>query len=74
MAEKIVKTVLAVVTAIVCWLFLSYLFFPIKLSASPEVYFAETITHMIPLKAVITTIFVLLTVFIYEQKTKENGK
>ena len=72
MADKFVKTVLAAVSAIICWLLLSYLFFPIKLSAPPQVYFAETVTHMIPLKAVITSVFVLLAVFIYEKRAKRK--
>lgn len=74
MAKKTVKTVLAAVSAIICWLLLSYLFFPIKLSAPPEVYFAETMSHMVPLKAVITSVFVLLAVFVYEQRAKKKKK
>lgn len=64
------KSIVVILTIITVWLLLSYLFFPIKLSASPQLYFAETIRHMVPLKLVITTIFTLLSVFIYEQRSK----
>ena len=70
--DKVKKSLVALITIVVTWVLLSYMFFPIKLSASPEVYFAETMTHMIPLKLAITTLFTLLSVFIYEQKTKKS--
>ncbi|MBR2455065.1 MAG: hypothetical protein IKB36_03325 [Clostridia bacterium] len=68
--DKVKKSLVALITIVVTWVLLSYMFFPIKLSASPEVYFAETMTHMMPLKLAITTLFALISVFIYEQKTK----
>lgn len=72
MPKKIVEILVATATGVVCWLALSFLFFPIKLSAPIDVYFAETMTHMVPLKAVITIVFVLLALFIYEQKMKKK--
>lgn len=70
--EIMKKALIALITAVATWLLLSYVFFPIKLSATPEIYFAETVTHMIPLKLAITTLFTLVSVFIYEQKTKNK--
>lgn len=63
---------IAVVTAAVSWLLLSFLFFPIKLSAPIDVYLVETMTHMVPLKTIITIVFVLLALFIYEQNVKKQ--
>lgn len=70
--KKSVQFLIALVVGIVCWLALSFLFFPIKLSAPADVYFAETMAHMIPLKAVITLVFVLLALFLYEQRIKKK--
>lgn len=70
--DKVKKSLVALITIVVTWVLLSYMFFPIKLSASPEVYFAETMTHMVPLKLAITTLFTLVGVFIYEQRTKKS--
>lgn len=72
MSKKLVEFFVAIVTGLICWLLLSFLFFPIKLSAPIDVYFAETMTHMVPLKAVITIVFVLLALFLYEQKMKKK--
>lgn len=62
------------VTAVVTWLSLSYIFFPIKLSAPADEYFKATMTHLVPLKIFITILFVLFSVFIYEQIVNKNGK
>ncbi len=72
--KKSVQIFITLSTGLVCWLALSFLFFPIKLSAPFEVYFAETMTHMVPLKAVITIVFILLALFLYEQKMKKKEK
>ena len=71
--DKVKKALVALITIVVTWVLLSYMFFPIKLSASHEIYFVETMTHMIPLKAFITTVMVLIAVFAYEQKTKDKS-
>ena len=70
--DKLKKALVALITIVVTWVLLSYMFFPIKLSASYEIYFVETMTHMVPLKLAITTLFALISVFIYEQKTKDS--
>lgn len=72
MSKKVTEFLLAITTGVVCWLLLSFLFFPIKLSAPIDVYFKETLIHMIPLKTVITVVFVLLALFLYEQKMKKK--
>lgn len=68
------KCLVAVATAILCWLLLSFLFFPLKLSAPYNIYFYENVSHMVPLKSVITLIFTLLAVFLYEQKLLKRKK
>lgn len=70
--KKSVQFLIALGVGIVCWFALSFLFFPIKLSAPADVYFAETMAHMIPLKAVITLVFVMLALFLYEQSVKKD--
>ena len=70
--DKIKKSVITLITIVTTWILLSYVFFPIKLSASPEIYFIETMTHMVPLKLAITTLFALVSVFIYEQKIEKS--
>ena len=70
--KKSVQFMIVVGTGIICWLALSYLFFPIKLSAPTDLYFKATMTRMIPLKAVITLVFVLLALFLYEQSMKKD--
>ena len=72
MSKKVTEFLLATATGAVCWLLLSFLFFPIKLSAPIDVYLTETMTHMVPLKTVITIVFVLLALFLYEQKMKKK--
>ncbi len=72
MKRRIIEALIATISALAIWLALSYIFFPIKLSAPPNEYFIETMTHMIPLKAVITIIFVLTILFICEQRVKKQ--
>lgn len=74
MLEKVKKLAIALTTGFGSWLVLSYVFFPIKLSAAADIYFAETMTHMIPLKVLITTVFVLFSIFMYEQGKKKKLK
>lgn len=74
MEIRIREILVGAVTAIVTWLLLSYVFFPIKLSAPANEYFVATVTHMMPLKSVITIIFVLTSIFFYEQRVKKGKK
>lgn len=69
--DKVKKALITLITIVTTWVLLSYMFFPIKLSASREIYFIETMTHMVPLKLAITTLFALVSVFIYEQITEK---
>ncbi len=69
--NKLCSVLVGITTAVLSWLLLSYVFFPIKLSAPADEYFAATMVHMIPMKAFITIVFVLLAVFIYEQKVNK---
>ncbi len=70
--KRIIEILISVFTATTTWLLLSYVFFPIKLSAPANEYFMATITHMVPLKTAITLLFVLTVLFLYEQKVKKN--
>ena len=64
---KFYSVLIGIVTAVVTWVALSYIFFPIKLSAPADEYFKATMTHLVPLKIVITILFALFSVFTYEQ-------
>lgn len=75
MLEKIKKSFIGVFAFAATWFLLSYLFFPVRLFAPPAEYFVATVTHMMPLKCVISIIFTLLAVFMYEQfEKKKSGK
>ncbi|MBQ8766935.1 MAG: hypothetical protein IJZ16_09025 [Clostridia bacterium] len=74
MKNKFIEIMIGAVTAIVTWLSLSYIFFPIKLSAPADEYFTATVTHMVPLKSFITIVFVLFAVFAYEQIINKSEK
>lgn len=72
MVNKVPEVLVGITTAVITWLLLSYIFFPIKLSAPANEYFTATVTHMVPLKTLITIVFVLVVVFMYEQKMKKG--
>lgn len=72
--KKLTQILIGIGTAVASWLLLSFVFFPIKLSAPIDVYFAETMTHMVPLKVIITIVFALLALFLYEQKMNKLKK
>ena len=67
MKNRIVELITGVLTVIVSWLSLSYIFFPIKLTAPFWEYFVATISHMIPLKLFITIVFVLVAIMITDK-------
>ena len=68
MVNKVPEVLVGITTAVITWLLLSYIFFSIKLSVPANEYFMATVTHMVPLKTLITIVFVLVVVFMYEQK------
>ena len=72
MANKIKEIIIALITAIVTWFALSYIFFPIKLSATVDEYFIATMGHMIPLKIFITIVLAIASVVIYERFVNKN--
>ena len=72
MKKRVMEIFIAVSTIIATWLLLSYVFFPIKLSAPVNEYFMATITHMVPLKTAITLLFVVTILFLYEQWGKKD--
>lgn len=74
MLEKLKKIFTAVFSFAVSWLMLSFVFFPAEPEAPAEDFLGTTLTHMVPLKLVITLIFVLLSVFMQEQRAKKKRK
>lgn len=72
MIKRLFEILISFGTATITWLALSYVFFPIKLSAPANEYFMATITHMVPLKTAITILFVLTVLFLFEQSVKKN--
>jgi hypothetical protein len=72
MKNKLIELVTGALTGIVSWLLLSYVFFPIKLSASANEYFIATISHMVPLKSFITIIFVLVVMLVTDKILKKG--
>lgn len=72
--EKFKRIAIAFATAVISWLLLSFVFFPINLSATTDLYFSETMTNLLPLKVIITTIFTAFAVFMYQQKMKKISK
>ena len=65
--KKFYSVLIGVATSVATWVLLSYVFFPIKLSAPADEYFKATMTHLVPLKIVITILFALFSVFTYER-------
>ncbi len=72
MKNKVVEFISGALTAMVSWLLLSYIFFPIKLSAPANEYFMATISHMVPLKTFITIIFVLVVMLVTDKLIKKG--
>lgn len=72
MKNRVVEILTGILTAIVSWLALSYIFFPIKLSAPVSEYFVATMTHLAPLKTFITIVFVLVAMLIVDKLLKKG--
>ncbi len=65
-------------TLLCSWLLLSFYFFPLKLSAvelsDADVYFWESVSHMAPLKLLISLIFAIFSLFVYELRKEKRKK
>ncbi len=72
MKNNFIEFLIGAVTAIITWLSLSYIFFPIKLSAPVSEYFVATMTHLAPLKTFITIVFVLVAMLIVDKLLKKG--
>lgn len=72
MKNRVVEILTGIMTAIVSWLALSYIFFPIKLSAPVSEYFVATMAHLAPLKTFITIVFVLVAMLIVDKLLKKG--
>ena len=71
MKNRFIEIITGILTAIVSWVSLSYIFFPIKLSAPFSEYFIATMTHLVPLKTFITIVFVLVVMMITGKMLKK---
>ena len=74
MKRKLIKTVLFLVTGLVSWFLLSFYFFP--LGPVPDFpatapFILEALSARAPLKLVISLLFSLFAVFVYEQRPGE---
>ncbi len=74
MKRKLIKTVLFLVTGLVSWFLLSFYFFP--LGPVPDFpatapFILEALSARAPLKLVISLLFSLFAVFVYEQRSGE---
>lgn len=60
------------------WLLLSFYFFPLQLSAAEwthaGAYFWASVTHMVPLKLLISLIFAIFSLFVYELRKEKKKK
>lgn len=60
------------------WLLLSFYFFPLKHSAAEwtdaGAYFWASVTHMVPLKLLISLIFAVFSLFVYELHQEKQKK
>lgn len=74
MKRKLIKTVLFLVTGLVSWFLLSFYFFPLgPVSDFPATapFILEALSARAPLKLVISLLFSLFAVFVYEQRSGE---
>ncbi len=69
-----IKIIICIGCGLVSWFALSYIFFPIKFAAPMDVYFKATMTHMMPLKAFITIVFILFSLLIYERRLNKDSE
>ena len=74
MKRKLIKTVLFLVTGLVSWFLLSFYFFPLRPvpdfpTTAP--FILEALSARAPLKLVISLLFSLFAVFVYEQRPGE---
>lgn len=74
MKRKLIKTVLFLVTGLVSWFLLSFYFFP--LGPVPDFpatapFILEALSARAPLKLVISLLFSLFALFVYEQRSGE---
>lgn len=64
-------------TATLSWMLLSFYFFPLSFSgafASTAVFFRDSLAHMAPIKLLITLVFVLFALFVYDLRLQKKQK
>lgn len=81
MKQTVLKTVTFFGTFLFSWLALSFYFFPLKTSAAllgTECFFWASVGNMAAIKVLISLVFAIFALFVYEQraekKQKEMGK
>lgn len=77
MKQTVLKTVVFFGTFFLSWLALSFYFFPLNLSAaetSAESFFWASVSHMAAMKVLISLVFAIFALFVYEQRAEQKQK
>lgn len=77
MKHTVRKTVVFFGTFFLSWLALSFYFFPLNLSAaetSAESFFWASVSHMAAIKVLISLVFAIFALFVYEQRAEKKQK
>ena len=77
MKQTVLKTVTFFGTFFLSWLALSFYFFPLNLSAaeaSAESFFWASVGNMAAIKVLISLVFAIFALFVYEQRAEKKRK
>ena len=77
MKHTVRKTVVFFGTFFLSWLALSFYFFPLNLSeaeTSAESFFWASVSHMAAIKVLISLVFAIFALFVYEQRAEKKQK
>lgn len=77
MKQTVLKTVTFFGTFFLSWLALSFYFFPLKTSAAllgTECFFWASVGNMAAIKVLISLVFAIFALFVYEQRAEKKQK
>lgn len=77
MKQTVLKTVTFFGTFLLSWLALSFYFFPLKTSAEllgTESFFWASVSDMAAIKVLISLVFSIFALFVYEQRAEKKRK
>ena len=77
MKHTVRKTVVFFGTFFLSWLALSFYFFPLKTSAAllgTECFFLASVGNMAAIKVLISLVFAIFALFVYEQRAQQKQK